>query len=110
MTGQKGERACSHISFTSSLPHPHIASNPRRACPQASVGVNRKIYEGLKFSIQGFFGGRKIWKGFLSPDLSRAFGGIQNNNWKVGGSVHVSQPRSSAIKVKQNSTLHCISN
>ena len=40
----------------------HILGNPRRACSQASVGVNRKINEGLKFSIQGFFGGRKIWQ------------------------------------------------
>ena len=40
----------------------HILGNPRRACSQASVGVNRKIKEGLKFSIQGFFGGRKIWQ------------------------------------------------
>ena len=132
-------------------PPPHIASNPGRgrACSQARVGVDTKIYEGLKFSIQGFLGsfcryrkalffwslgislylelfcflsfitivlrnlcsgthrknrflgGRKIWQVFFSTDLSRAFGGIQNNNWKVGGSAHVSQPRSSAIKVKK---------
>ena len=99
--GRKGGRACSYISFPSSLPHHHITSNPRRACSQASVGVNRKIFQGLNFPFRGFLGVEKFGRFFLSPDSSRAFGGIQNNNSKVGGSVHVSQPRSSAIKVKK---------
>ena len=31
----------------------------------SSVGDDRRIFLGLKFSISGFFGGRKIWEVFV---------------------------------------------
>ena len=42
-----------------------ITSNPRRACSQASVGVNRKIYEGLNFPFRGFLGVEKFGRFFF---------------------------------------------
>jgi len=58
---------------------------------------------GLKFSIPGFLGGRKIWQAFVFGwlDLCRDFGGTENN-LKICGSARVSQPRSSENKVQPN--------
>ena len=59
---------------------------------------------GLKFSFQGFFGGRKIWRVYFWAALFKYMfflkgvrEGIQNN-MKIRVSARVSRPRSSAQK------------
>ena len=75
--------------------------NPRGVL---GVGDDRRIFSGLKFSIPGFFLGRKnlasiFWGGLIFKSWD--FLGIQNN-LKIRGSHRVSRPRSSANKVQPN--------
>ena len=57
----------------------------------SSVGDDRRIFGGLKFSIRGFFCVGKYGKYFFGwLDLSRGFFGYQNN-LKIHGSASISQ-------------------
>ena len=59
-------------------PTPISPVTPGELARRLVLGLIERFMKGY-FSIQGFFGGRQIWQVFLSPELSRAFGGIQNN-------------------------------
>ena len=68
------------MQFFSLLLSPTTISpvTPGELARRLVLGLIERFMKGY-FSIQGFFGGRQIWQVFLSPELSRAFGGIQNN-------------------------------
>ena len=72
-----------------------------------SDGDDRRIFWGLKFSIRGFF-----WVGnfgkyfFVLLDLSRDFGGVQNNR-RICGSTYASQSHS-LVRIKYNQTCFSV--
>ena len=64
----------------------------------SSDGDDRRIFLGLKFSILGFFLGRKIWQYFFGVAwfFVGTFGGIKKNRYCPGGCI--------ALRIKYRQT------
>ena len=74
------------------------------------IGDDQRIFWGLKFSVLGFFGGRKIWQVFFGClDLSRDFWGIKTI-CNLGCSIVPREVSFIALLLKQqySSVLRCL--